>query len=165
VEGIEGVIKQLEDEDEHGNIQQINYLKRMYNKLALRRHMYIKIGGAAYDNATAIDELIDVLGATRCSLQHGCVRGGMKTLKKIVNKLLADAENTKDKKYYLLCNSLLSVLNEFHATLKELVTDVDYDVIQSKCVDINFVERFGELVLKLIATDKIIICGDKCNDY
>lgn len=58
----------------------IAHMKKMLSKLIVVNRNYFRVGGAAYDNAAAIDVAVDVLTAVKNTLINGWALGSNKTL-------------------------------------------------------------------------------------
>ena len=62
-------------------------MKKMLSKLIVVNRNYFRVGGAAYDNAAAIDVAVDVLTAVKNSLINGWSLGSNKSLYQFFNNL------------------------------------------------------------------------------
>ena len=65
----------------------IAHMKKMLSKLIVVNRNYFRVGGAAYDNAAAIDVAVDVLTAVKNSLINGWSLGSNKSLYQFFNNL------------------------------------------------------------------------------
>ena len=82
---LDKVIAQIKTEVSTRSLnQELKRLQTFRHKLTCTRRTCLKIGGTAYDNAAAVDVVLDAMLATKHTLTKGFVMGGGKTLWKIL---------------------------------------------------------------------------------
>lgn len=74
----------------------VAHMKKMLSKLIVVNRNYFRIGGAAYDNAAAIDVAVDVMTSVKNTLINGCALGSNKTLYNFFQQLQWEAMMSKD---------------------------------------------------------------------
>ena len=122
VANIDKVINQIQSEVSNRRLNdEVRRLKKFRLKLTVAKKSYFKIGGSAYDNAAAVDVVLDAILATKHSLEHGFGYAG--------NRMLYQA--LKVQKEYLenveMCESVschrdlqLAIIETFQESIYEL---------------------------------------------
>ncbi len=155
-------------------------LQSLYNRMLLDKTPRILIGGMAYDNTEAVDVCIDTLGATRTALLKGRTYGGMWTLRRAVSSV----DNSSDNALIELCkNAFLHAISILHqATIAQATTQVkdksklaglsyeadegcfdvatgqfNKNITQPIEIDKEVIRRFGDVAIKYVMTDKVIV--------
>lgn len=154
-------------------------LQRLFNKLYQSYRPVIVVGGTAYDNHEATDVCIDALGAARNIIRHGYTMGAMTSFEAALNSIVCDNNieelivsafsdaiidlqvaiiDKAPESIHDIANSLkgepcVDELKVFDVT-KGLYTD---SIIQPANIDKEIIERFGEVALKFIKTDMVLI--------
>ena len=217
VSHLDKVINQIKSEVSNRRLNdEMRRLKKFRLKLTVVNRSYFKIGGAAYDNAAAVDVVLDAILATKHSLENGFGYGGNKMLytalsifgynlrtKEVVvnNKCrpLIDAfistfkECIYEQHLYMLnvlAKKEIKKLHSFYFTRSIDLTDINPSklsntvgtavsmnavmkpstefttplIVQPIDTDIEFIKRFGELALKFIYTNRIIVDGGMCGN-
>lgn len=75
----------------------VAHMKKMLSKLIVVNRNYFRVGGAAYDNAAAVDVAVDVLTSVKNTLINGCALGSNKSLYQFFYNLYKEACNSNDK--------------------------------------------------------------------
>ena len=97
VDHLDKIINQVKSEVSNRTLQtEIRRLQKFKMKLTVCRRSYFVIGGAALDNAMAVDVVMDAILATKHTLTHGFCLGGFKTLWWIM-KLVRDRLDNTDQ--------------------------------------------------------------------
>ena len=215
---LDKVINQIKHEVSNRKLnEELKRLKKFRLKLTVAKRSYFKIGGSAYDNAAAVDVVLDAILATKHSLEHGFGYGGNRTLYRALVTLRhnEECENYSDEKYRKLKIAIIetfieSIYDMHMGMLKNVLskkvksipkeyfeksvdlTNMNQNVslgdnvnafgrsidtvwnlnkasvfpliIQPIDTDIEFVKRFGELALKFIYTNRIIVDGGMCRN-
>jgi hypothetical protein len=162
----------------------IRALKSARNKLMFERIGNVVVGGCSYDMQSSMDIIQDVLVAARESLTSGATNGGYKTLLKSAKELYIGSN--LDFTYCTIAKAFVESIKEFsHLLLKtnfaeEFIDDADMCtnlitgthcpftvdtlknvdapiVIQSLASCEEFLKRFGDIVPKILYTNRIFI--------
>lgn len=216
---LDKVINQIKNEVSNRRLNdEIRRLKKFRLKLTVAKRSYFKIGGAAYDNAAAVDIVLDAILATKHTLEHGFGYGGNRMLYLALGMYshwLAEVEvqDTANPYIYLeiaLVNTFVDSIYEMHShmlnnllnkkvrkipdtyftksvdlTHLEQNESIEHNtlmhgfsiealrnedqvkspiIIQPIETDIEFIKRFGELALKFVYTNRIIVDGGMCRN-
>lgn len=214
---LDKIINQIKNEVSNRRLnEEVRRLKKFRLKLTVAKRSYFKIGGAAYDNAAAVDVVLDAILATKHTLEHGFGYGGnrmlylalgeykhvlsssVKTAKTDIEAALVDTfvESIYELHSVMLSDLLLNpsedgrIPSEYFSrsvdltaidqtdTLENNISKIGvgirslYDtdvcehpvILQPIATDIEFIKRFGELALKFIYTNRIIVDGGMCRN-
>lgn len=217
VANIDKVLNQIRNEVSNRRLnEETKRLKKLRLKMTVARRSYFKIGGSAYDNATAVDVVLDAILATKHTLEKGFGYGGNRMLYNALKKydlaLLAKEHTYSNDLKHVISYIFMDNIKELHADmLSHVLVDkgeyvsipeeyFEYSVdltaldqtdtlesnisrfgvklnmlqsldikttpviLQPIATDIEFVKRFGELALKFIYTNRIIVDGGMCRN-
>lgn len=122
LENIDKIIKQIRSQVANRTLNSdIANLQKLRLKLMVSRRTYFLIGGAAYDNAAAVDVVVDAILAVKHTLTKGFGLGGNKTLFKILSTKEAciSAEDSSNALFKAYCQAFMNgILSVFEATSK-----------------------------------------------
>ena len=131
LDNIDRIIKQIKSQVANRTLNSdIANLQKLRLKLMVSKRTYFLIGGSAYDNAAAVDVVIDAIVAVKHTLTKGFGLAGNKTLYKILSSKEMciednDSSNILFKEY---CRAFLEgILAVFHAASKWHNEDIKFD--------------------------------------
>ena len=215
---LDKVINQIKNEVSNRKLNdEVRRLKKFRLKLTVAKRSYFKIGGSAYDNAAAVDIVLDAILATKHTLEHGFGYGGGRTLfmalnlyQKHLDSIRPDSNNHYCELQQAIVTTFIECIYELHLSMvsnlcaKKIkhipehyftksvdLTAFDQDksleynvnrygmshlnlandyiythpiILQPIDTDLEFIKRFGELALKFIYTNRIIVDGGMCRN-
>jgi len=155
--------------------------QKLYNKIFLTRRGVIRVGGSAHDNTATIDVIADVVNAVRSSLEYGFVLANGVTMHYVLtginnakNDLFKQAflyglNAVRDAVYY---NSPYEKFEPSYNTSVDILTSSNCVITRSESwntstpliiqpanIDIQILERFGEVALKFLCSNKVVSPG------
>jgi hypothetical protein len=119
---VKEVLKGLKDKPaQQGTAGLIKHVQKFLMKLTVIKRHSLLLGGASYDNVTAVDVAIDALSATKKSLTKGFVLGGNKSLYKVCQDLLEDDPQDEPDYYLWFYKAVLKAIMSSIETVYECI--------------------------------------------
>lgn len=166
LDSVKEVIKGLKDNPaQQHTTGLLKHVHKFLMKITVIKRHSLLLGGASYDNITAVDVAIDALSATKQSLTKGFVLGGNKSLYKTCLELSKDMQESEPEYYSWFIRavfkaiivSIETVYSCIYANSPNKVKAVDFDHSENVLDREQRKEKFDENIIYLDTLVPIII--------
>ena len=138
--------------------EEVKRLNQFRLKLTTKHRTYFKIGGSAYDNATAVDIVLDAIIATKHSLERGFGLGGNKFMLTTLMKIINHYDGEHKKLVRIIAIALIKAIDSFHVNM--IVNSFDYPDLE-----LNYDPDYWERSIDYLKLDNTVDFATNCKQH